>query len=55
MVHPKAHKTKWTVHYISTGSVVRFNDEEEARILALSAGDHTPVSIIPPIYGDSNE
>ena len=51
MPHPKAHKVKWTVHYLKTGAVVRFNDEEEATILAMEVGDITPVSIIPPIYG----
>lgn len=51
MMHPKAHKLKWTVHYLATGSVVRCESEEEANILALAAGDITPVSIIPPIYG----
>ena len=50
MVHPKAHNTKWTVHYLISGSVMRFHNEEDANALALSAGDYTPVSIIPPIY-----
>jgi hypothetical protein len=51
MTHPKAHKEKWTVHYLATGAVVRRHSEEDARILALEAGDTTPVSVIPPIYG----
>lgn len=50
MPHPKAHKTMWTVHYLRSGSVVRFHDEEDANIRALADGDTTPVSIIPPIY-----
>ncbi len=50
MPHPKAHNTKWTVHYLTTGATVRFNHEEDANALALSVGDLVAVSVIPPIY-----
>jgi len=49
-MHPKAHKTQWTVLYLKTGFVVRFNSEEAARALALDAGGTTPVALIGPIY-----
>ena len=49
-MHPKAHDTLWTVHYIKTGAVLRFKGEEAARIRAMEDGDATPISIIPPRY-----
>lgn len=51
MSHPKAHKTKWTLLYLDSGSCIRFNTEEAARERALEVGYATPVRIIPPIYG----
>lgn len=52
MIHPKAHKTKWTVLYLISNSVMRFDSEESAKCHALAVGYTTPVRVIPPIYGD---
>jgi hypothetical protein len=50
MLHTKAHKTKWTILYLKSGAVTRFNSEESARSRALTDGDTTPVVLIAPIY-----
>lgn len=50
-MHPKAHKTLWTLYYIETGACLRFGSEEECRIVAFGCEGITPVRIIPPIYG----
>ncbi len=48
--HPKAHETKWGVHWLASGYVEYVDSEERARILCLAYGDDTPMAIIPPIY-----
>ncbi len=50
MLHPRAHNTKWTVLFLATCAVARFEGEEAARTLALECGDGTPVRVIAPIY-----
>lgn len=49
-MHPKAHKTMWTVLYLRSGACSRFKSEEAAKIRALEDGDVSPVVLIPPIY-----
>lgn len=48
MSHPKQHKTKWTVYFTVTGGVLRFNDEEDARSMAMLSD--TPARLIEPLY-----
>ncbi|QHJ81991.1 MAG: hypothetical protein [Caudoviricetes sp.] len=51
-MHPKAHKTKWTLYYILTDVCLRFDSEEAAKIRAFECAAACPVRIIPPIYGE---
>ena len=45
-----AHKTKYKVVRIRTGTFELFDNLEDAKTRAFEIGDHTPVKLLYPLY-----